>query len=466
MTQLSKRGASALGWVFALFIVLTATTERAAAVPPAPNAVDAKAPTGTGFTAKWEAATGADGYYLDVSPSDTFDSFVNGYQELPVRGSTNRGVGGLAEDTTYYYRVRAYNATGTSANSNTISVTTSTRPPVPPVALPGSSTTPGGFKANWNASIGATGYHLDVSSSSTFDAYVPVYQNLDVGNTTSYSVVGLAPTTTYYYRVRAHNALGSSANSNTIDVTTPTHTPTPTAPSPPVASAGSSVTSTSFTANWASSNGAAGYKIDVSTASDFSLYITGYYDLDVGSNISPTVSGLNPNTLWYYRRRASPSPAWARTSLISRSMALHRKFGRRFQDRDAPTFSFDADFQVESYLRFQGEAFVERFDANSYLYLTRAMDYFDLAADYGGVLANAFRGTKTRFCVVSFTSDWLFPTADSRALVHALNAAAASVELRRDRQRQGPRRLPARRARAVRDRRAASRRGRAGPRRL
>jgi homoserine O-acetyltransferase/O-succinyltransferase len=107
--------------------------------------------------------------------------------------------------------------------------------------------------------------------------------------------------------------------------------------------------------------------------------------------------------------------------------ALHRKFGRRLQDRDAPTFSFDADFQVESYLRFQGEAFVERFDANSYLYLTRAMDYFDLAADYGGGLANAFRGTKTRFCVVSFTSDWLFPTSDSRALVHALNAAAASV---------------------------------------
>ncbi len=107
--------------------------------------------------------------------------------------------------------------------------------------------------------------------------------------------------------------------------------------------------------------------------------------------------------------------------------ALHRKFGRRFQDRDAPTFSFDADFQVESYLRYQGEAFVERFDANSYLYVTRAMDYFDIAADHGGTLARAFAGTKTRFCVVSFTSDWLFPTADSRQVVHALNAAGASV---------------------------------------
>jgi len=107
--------------------------------------------------------------------------------------------------------------------------------------------------------------------------------------------------------------------------------------------------------------------------------------------------------------------------------ALQSKFGRRFQDREAKTFSFDADFQIESYLRHQGLAFVERFDANSYLYVTRAMDYFDLAADYGGTLATAFRGTKTRFCVISFTSDWLFPTADSRATVHALNAAGASV---------------------------------------
>lgn len=107
--------------------------------------------------------------------------------------------------------------------------------------------------------------------------------------------------------------------------------------------------------------------------------------------------------------------------------ALQRKFGRKLQDRAAPTFSFDADFQVESYLRYQGTSFVERFDANSYLYLTRAMDYFDLAADNGGSLAGAFRNTKTRFCLVSFTSDWLFPTTDSRQIVHALNANAAPV---------------------------------------
>jgi homoserine O-acetyltransferase/O-succinyltransferase len=107
--------------------------------------------------------------------------------------------------------------------------------------------------------------------------------------------------------------------------------------------------------------------------------------------------------------------------------ALHRKFGRNLQNRQAVTYGFDADFQVESYLRHQGITFVDRFDANSYLYITRACDYFDLAAEHDGVLANAFRGTKTRFCVISFTSDWLYPTSENRAVVHALNAAAANV---------------------------------------
>ncbi len=107
--------------------------------------------------------------------------------------------------------------------------------------------------------------------------------------------------------------------------------------------------------------------------------------------------------------------------------ALHRKFGRNLQNRQAVTYGFDADFQVESYLRHQGITFVDRFDANSYLYITRACDYFDLAAEHGGVLANAFRGTRTRFCVISFTSDWLYPTSENRAIVHALNAAAANV---------------------------------------
>jgi homoserine O-acetyltransferase len=111
---------------------------------------------------------------------------------------------------------------------------------------------------------------------------------------------------------------------------------------------------------------------------------------------------------------------------------LTDKFGRRLQARENKTFGFDADFQVESYLRHQGLSFVDRFDANSYLYITRAMDYFDLAEEHGGRLADAFRGSHTRFCLVSFDTDWLYPTAESRSIVHALNAtgaAASFVEL-------------------------------------
>jgi homoserine O-acetyltransferase/O-succinyltransferase len=107
---------------------------------------------------------------------------------------------------------------------------------------------------------------------------------------------------------------------------------------------------------------------------------------------------------------------------------LTEKFGRRLQGRDAKSFGFDADFQIESYLRHQGLSFTDRFDANAYLYITRAMDYWDLAEDHGGVLANAFKASAhIRFCLVSFDTDWLYPTPESKAIVHALNAAGAPV---------------------------------------
>ena len=111
--------------------------------------------------------------------------------------------------------------------------------------------------------------------------------------------------------------------------------------------------------------------------------------------------------------------------------ALTRKFGRRLQnapkDPSEAISLFGEMFEVESYLRHQGSTFVQRFDANSYLTITRAMDYFDLAADCGGDLAAAFKGTRTRFLLASFTSDWLFPTSESRAVARALNRAGANV---------------------------------------
>jgi homoserine O-acetyltransferase len=107
--------------------------------------------------------------------------------------------------------------------------------------------------------------------------------------------------------------------------------------------------------------------------------------------------------------------------------ALKRKFDRGLQDREQTSFSFDADFQVESYLRYQGHSFVDRFDANSYLYVTRAMDYYDLAARHDGRLADAFVDTPVRFCLFSFSSDWHYPPSTTREITRALAAAGAEV---------------------------------------
>ena len=106
--------------------------------------------------------------------------------------------------------------------------------------------------------------------------------------------------------------------------------------------------------------------------------------------------------------------------------ALTRKFGRKVRGAQALA-PFGDMFEVESYLRHQGSSFVRRFDAASYLTITRATDYFDLAEEHGGTLAAAFARTRTRFCVISFSSDWLYPTAESRTIARALNAAAANV---------------------------------------
>ena len=106
---------------------------------------------------------------------------------------------------------------------------------------------------------------------------------------------------------------------------------------------------------------------------------------------------------------------------------LQEKFGRNLQERSDLKFGFDADFQIESYLRYQGSVFVDRFDANSYLYITRAMDYFDLTKQYGGNLSKAFKDTKTKFFIISFTSDWLYPTSENKDIVIALNAIGADV---------------------------------------
>jgi homoserine O-acetyltransferase len=108
--------------------------------------------------------------------------------------------------------------------------------------------------------------------------------------------------------------------------------------------------------------------------------------------------------------------------------AMRHKFGRRLQDKSDFSFNFDADFQVESYLRYQGKRFVERFDANSFLYITKAADYFDLAREHNsGSIVKAFSKANAKFLVVSFTSDWLYPTYQSRAMVQSMKKNGLDV---------------------------------------
>jgi homoserine O-acetyltransferase/O-succinyltransferase len=133
----------------------------------------------------------------------------------------------------------------------------------------------------------------------------------------------------------------------------------------------------------------------------------------------------------YWEKGATPARGLAVARMVAHitylsEQALTRKFGRRLRDASSLTL-LDDRFEVESYLQYQGSAFVRRFDANSYLLITRAMDFFDLAAENGGDLGRAFAGARTRFCVVSFSSDWLFPTAESRTVVNALLRSAANV---------------------------------------
>ena len=143
----------------------------------------------------------------------------------------------------------------------------------------------------------------------------------------------------------------------------------------------------------------------------------------------------------YYKEKIIPKNGLAVARMAAHitymsDKGLQEKFGRKLQERKEYEFTFDADFQIESYLRHQGKVFVERFDANSYLYISRAMDYFDLSKQFKNGLSGAFKNHKTRFLIVSFSSDWLYPTKNSKDIVIALNASGVNVafaEIKTDR---------------------------------
>jgi hypothetical protein len=235
---------------------------------------------------------------------------------------------GLTPTTTYYYRVKAYNSVGNSAYSNLASATTQSSlagAPAAPTANAATNVTSSGFTANWSSASGATGYRLDVSTSSSFGSYLSGYQNLDVGNVLSRSVSGLSASTNYYYRVRAYNLSGTSGNSTTRSVTTSAATDT-TPPTVPTGLIATAVSSSQINLSWSAStdsggSGLAGYRDYRSGTLMGSTTTTTYSSTGLTANIqycytvaaydnAGNVSGQSTQACAV--TQATSSPAWSK----------------------------------------------------------------------------------------------------------------------------------------------------------
>ncbi|MCJ7820920.1 MAG: fibronectin type III domain-containing protein, partial [Bacteroidales bacterium] len=270
--------------------------------PTEPVAVDPSFVGLTDIIADWNASENAAGYNLDLSSDINFESFVTGFENRDVFNVTSYSITGLSANTTYYYRVRAYNIDGTSINSNVITVITLSDLPDPPLAPDSYSATDitqTNFTVNWSMTAAATSYRLDVSADITFSDFLPGFSDLEIQNAISLNIAGLNANSNYYYRVRASNSGGTSPNSEIVNVTT-----LPDPPLAPVSNEASDISQLNFTANWNISATAIGYFLDVADDEDFTVYVSGFNNLDVANISYYLVTGLDPNTVYYYRVRA------------------------------------------------------------------------------------------------------------------------------------------------------------------
>jgi uncharacterized protein YegP (UPF0339 family) len=276
-------------------------------VPGTPTGLSSSNISASGFTAVWNIMQGATNYYLDVSTNSSFTSYVAGYQNYSCGNVSSKQVSGISSGTTYYFRLRAANSSGTSVSTSPVSVITL---PTAPVATSATNITQSSFTANWSSVPGATEYHIDVSTSSTFSTFLSGYNNNNVYNSTSLNVSPLAGGSTYYYRVRAYIGGVTSVNSNSITVVTMPGTPT--------GLYTTDISANGFTAGWNAMQGATNYYLDVSTNSSFTSYVTGYQNYSCGNVSSKQVSGISSGTTYYFRlRAANSSGASVSTSPVS-----------------------------------------------------------------------------------------------------------------------------------------------------
>ncbi|MBX3102698.1 MAG: hypothetical protein KF690_09335, partial [Bacteroidetes bacterium] len=275
--------------------IISTTTETAFSLAP-PTPLPATFVLSCRFNAEWTAIPGATTYRLDVSEDINFGSFVGIYENYDVGNNTTWPVAGLSPNTTYYYRLRGQNPCGTSLFSDTIPVTTGSLLSVP-ASISITGTACDRFTANWGAVPGVTDYRLDVSNNPGFSPLLPGYNNLNVGNVTSYTVVGLTQNTTYYFRIRAVNQCGATSNSVVESLTTDfAETPDP--------QPATNITCSQFVANWDAVPGATSYRIDVATDPAFGTILGSFSNFNTGNVLSYTITGISPNNIYYYRVRA------------------------------------------------------------------------------------------------------------------------------------------------------------------
>lgn len=267
-------------------------------VSTTPVAASASAFSQTAFNANWGAVTGAASYQLDVATDNLFAGILVAYNNLSVAGTT-QAVTGLTAGVTYYYRVRAVNAGGTSANSNVITAITV---PGSPTATAATTLTASSFFANWNAVTGATGFRIDVGTTS---GGTDVLNNFDVGNVVTYNVTGLLAGTNYYFQVRAYNANGTSGNSNIISTSTVVAAPVLSSVAIPTQGNNAVGISIIPTLTWLASTGANNYDYQVSTDPTFAttvLSVTAatplFYNFTIANHLANGVQ-------YYWRVRAT-----------------------------------------------------------------------------------------------------------------------------------------------------------------
>ena len=255
------------------------------------------------FTANWQAVTGAGNYYIDVSPDAGFATFVPTYQNKVITGGAlTASITSLSTDATYYYRVRAENATGSSANSNAISVLTV---PATPAVLTTSPIATTSFTTNWSTSASATDYFVDVATDAAFTQLVSGFSNTQVTGSTTLDVTGLTAATSYYLRVRAKNNSGTSPSSSGYQQFT--------IPVAPVALDPSNEQNNSFKVKWTTVAGADEYEINVSDDVT-TVAVAGYPKLVASTQVEEIVIGLTAGTKYKYYIRAKNAGGFSANS--------------------------------------------------------------------------------------------------------------------------------------------------------